>query len=240
MITKVVQDASPDILGLLETVGWGENNQAQLKSFSQEVNLPHAFFGKANTKYDMALLSGKAPLKTDHLADNLWHTAIQSIYQVPSLGEIAIFLVHLNPHFEDKRLNEFRYILSLTRQFKHAILVGDFNSLSPHDPYDKEALLAIFQKQGLEKFGTAALRFDCMQLLEKEGFVDTFQKPFRATVPTPVSTDKAHAAPLRLDYIFVSSELAPLLSGAEIIYNSRTAQTSDHYPIIADFKFDIE
>ena len=63
------------------------------------------------------------------------------------------------------------------------------------------------------------------------------KKPFVPTVPTPSNEDKMHAAPLRLDYIFISPGLQPFLKDATILRTPLANIASDHYPLVVDFTF---
>lgn len=236
-IARVIRTQNPDILGVLETVGWGENDEETINKFSKTVALPHRVFTKANTQYDMTLFSRVAPREAQSIREGLWHAVTIAIYDIASLGEVAVTLLHLNPKDEDSRIAEIEVITELLHPYPYKILMGDFNSLSPHDPYNREELRTLFEAQGLTKFGSASLRFDCIRLIEERGFVDAMTalcKPFTPTVPTPANKDSAHAAPLRLDYLFVSQELQPFLQDARIVCDADTDRTSDHYPIVVD------
>jgi len=237
LIAKIVRDAKPDILGLLETVGWQNNN---LTGFSKTVGLPHAFFSKANTKYDMALLGMHAPREVINIQEGFWHTVVRVVYSIAPIGDLAIFLAHLNPKDVDARFQEVQRIIALARPYRHVILMGDFNSLSPHDPYDHIALLRLLRERGIEKFGRDRLQFDCINFVESLGFIDVMRalkKQFISTVPTPSNQDPMHAVPLRLDYMFISQGLTPFLKDAVVLRTPLTDSASDHYPLVVDFEF---
>ena len=239
-IANFARSREMDILGVLEAEDWKENDGVVLKQFSNDSSLPYNFFAKANTRHNLALFAKKAPLEISQLTEGLWHTMILAVYTSQSLGDIAFGLLHLSPKDEDTRLAELKKILDFVKPFEHCVLMGDFNSLSPRDPYDRKKLLATFQKMNLTKFGDSVLRFDCVEFLDQHGFVDaaySLGRAFAPTVPTTSNQDLAHAVPLRLDYTFVSSALVPFLSNVEIIKNEITDSMSDHYPLVADFSF---
>lgn len=241
-LVAAVREARPDILGVLEVIGWGINKERILKQFSKSVALTFSQFIKSNTRYDLAMLSSVQPLRQQELREGFWHSALLSVYQCNPIGQIAILLMHLNPRSEHDRLAELTRVVNLLASYPNAIIMGDLNSLSPYDPYNREELLARFREVGLTKFGDTALQFDCISFLEQYGYCDVMRllgKPFVATVPTPANTDPAHAAPLRLDYMFVSKSITPFLTDAQVIRSAKTNRASDHYPLVVDFSFNI-
>lgn len=232
-ISQFIIDQKLNILGCEEV--------DDLKEFSDAI-LPYNFFAKANTRHNLAFLATKSPLRIIQINEGFWHTVVLSVYSITQLGEVAIVLLHLNPRDEDARLAELEKLMPIVKPFSHCILMGDFNSLSPSDPYNHSDLLTTFQDIGLKKFGTTSLRFDCINFLKNHGLMDVMdalQKPFMATVPTPTNVDFEHAATLRLDYMFISPSLVTYLTNAEVIKNKITGTISDHYPILADFNFQI-
>lgn len=239
-IAQVVRNSQPDILGVLEANGWGTDDQRTLRDFSATVWLPHYFFAKSNTEFDLALLSKYKPTSISAYQDRVHHSVIVAEFSFSGIGSLCIALLHLNPYTEDARIEEIKYITTTLAALKNknTIVMGDFNMLSSHDPYDHQTLLATLKAQDITKFGEHALRFDVFRELEAAGYHDTMalaDQPFTPTVPTPANADYAHAAPLRLDYIFVSQTLAPLLTTAQVITTPPTDNASDHYPLIADF-----
>lgn len=74
-----------------------------------------------------------------------------------------------------------------------------------------------------------------IELLQRAGYVDCF----RRVHPHSLGFTCPAAAPSgRIDYIFVSSELAPLLTDCDIVLSGNgvyAEQASDHIPVVADF-----
>ena len=48
-LSKIIQDSRVDMVGLLETIGWGNKNSKALKEFSNITQLPFSYFAKAKT-----------------------------------------------------------------------------------------------------------------------------------------------------------------------------------------------
>lgn len=241
-IKKAIQKAQPNLLGLSEAVRWYENDRARLTEISNSTQLPFTFYGKANTKYDLSFLASHPPVHIEAIHEGFHHAIIKAVYNPAPLGELAIFIVHLDPRSENERVEEIRRLITLAKPYQHTILAGDFNSLSQDDPYDRTELLETLHTKQIIKFGSDTLRFDCIAMLESHGFLDSrkiLNIPFYTTVPTSINNDPMHAAPLRLDYIFITTSLKSFLSASAPIKNEFTETASDHYPIFADFTFEL-
>lgn len=241
-IATVVRRENPDILGVLEANGWSDNGQRTLRSYSEAIGLPYYFLSKSNTEYDLALFSKEQPIAITAHREHVHHSVISAEFSFSDHDPILITLVHLNPFNEDARVAELQKLATMLAEHKtkKTVLMGDFNLISPHDPYNHQALLATLQAQGIKKFGETALRFDAFHVLESTGFRDAMaltNQPFAPTVPTPANADYAHAAPLRLDYIFVSPALITSLTAAHVITAPPADRASDHYPLVADFNW---
>lgn len=239
-ITEIVRQTQPDILGILEANRWGAEEQRIVRAFSKDIGLPHYFFAKSNTEYDLALFSKEQPIAIAAHREHVHHSAIFAEFSFSDTNQLLVTLVHLNPFTEDARVTEIQKIIEAlaARGSKNTVLMGDFNMLSPHDPYDHHQLLTTLQAQGIKKFGETALRFDAFRTLESAGYHDAMAlttQSFTPTVPTPANADYAHAAPLRLDYIFVSPALASSLTNAHVITAPPADRASDHYPLVANF-----
>lgn len=236
-ILQAVRAARPDVLGILEAVNWQRDRKKRFVLFSHRAGFRYRLFSPSNTRHHLALFS-RLPLG-EHAAvrQGFRHSLIQAAIPVRGFGDITLFLVHFDPRGEDERLRELERVVARARRVRHAVIFGDLNALSPHDPYPKGAARELLAR-GIKKFGTRGLRFDCVRSLEAAGFIDAARivgMPFTATVPTPMNRDPMHAAPLRLDYAFVSRSLAPYVQDARVIRNRVTRQASDHYPLLVEF-----
>ena len=111
--------------------------------------------------------------------------------------------------------------------------MGDMNSLSKQDSYDKK-IIKNFNKLQIKKFtSNNSLRFDAIDKIESRGYFDTAVKMGKNkenTVPTLMNEDSAHGN-MRLDYIFVSEPLLSHVTKYSVIKTDITNQASDHYPI---------
>ncbi len=240
-LAQAVINTEADCIGLLEANNWGKEDEALLKKFSKLTQLPFNYFAKANTDYDIVCLSKIKPQIFTSFKNGFWHTALLTIFQTKEIGEVAIFFVHLNPKSEKERILEIKNLLNILKQYPHAIIMGDLNSLSPHDPYNHVALLQDFQNKQITKFGSDTILFDVVQTLEEAGFVDcmSYKNNFSFTVPTPANIDLAHSIPLRIDYAFITGNLVPFLKNISVKTGGLFDKASDHFSVVLEMNFSL-
>jgi exonuclease III len=117
-------------------------------------------------------------------------------------------------------------------------LIGDLNSLSPLDSYDENELLEKMKKAGIQKFGIDYIRKDVQKRILDAKLIDALRQlsdKFEFSAPTEYNKDETHFMKLRVDYIFITEPLLPLLDSAKILRTEETEQLSDHFPIVAEF-----
>lgn len=240
-IINFVKKENPDILGLSELNHWQENKFQKLNIFKDRVGFGHSIFCEAKTGYNIALFSKKKLLSSMTMTDGMWHGLIVARGQFGN-EDITFILTHLSPKDEDMRMKEVDVIRKYCNTEK-VILFGDLNSLSSKDTYSKLVIDKI-KSRDFKKFGEGVLRRDVINKIENLGFFDSirkFSQRSEYSVPTPAindasHNDASHFARFRLDYIFTKN-LTQNLTRTEIIRNKVTDELSDHYPIVAEFKF---
>jgi endonuclease/exonuclease/phosphatase family metal-dependent hydrolase len=231
-LVEFVREAKLDVLCLQEVNGWQDGDNARLKDFTDKTLFTSFAYGNSNTEFKLATLTKHAITgKTLH-AEAFWHAALETKIQ---LGDktITIINVHQDPRQEASRAKEVARILAAIKPGEPTIITGDFNSLSRKDNYPP-SLLQELQAKGISKFGAGALDFTVTDTLERAGFVDAAAQMHatQTTVPSPYNTDQAHEVPVRVDYVFVSPDLAPYVRSLETVKNELTNAISDHYPVI--------
>ncbi len=234
LITRVVKESEADIVGILEANGWDASDD--LLRLSQSTNLSHAFLSQSNTKYHLALLSKEKPLSSTSIKEGVWHSIIHAVIRAP-VGETDVFAVHLNPRTEEDRLGDLETLKKYIDPSRPAIIMGDMNSLSRHDPYPENTLQNV-QNAGITKFGTDTLRFDVINTLEEWGMRDVGMNRSDAefhTEPANPHLEPHHIFPMRIDYFFVSKHFENTPMSYHVIRNHETRKASDHYPIIITF-----
>jgi endonuclease/exonuclease/phosphatase family metal-dependent hydrolase len=241
-LAQAVSEIKADCIGLLEANGWGENNEKILKNFAKLTHYPFSYFAKANTNYDIICLNNLKPKNSTYFKNNFWHTALINIFQTNEIGEIAIVFIHFNPKTETERVAEIKALINILKPYPNAIILGDFNSLSPHDQYNQNELLTALKNKNITKFGSDRILFETITTIESAGFVDcaAHKNYFTNTVPTPANDDPFHAIPLRIDYAFATPKIIPFIKNITVKKGGVFDKASDHFPLILDMDLTVE
>lgn len=231
-IKRVIKEINPDVAILLEAWGW---EQSDLSDFAKSNSFKYCFLSKSNTKHNLALLSKIKSQKITSTNHGVHHSIIESKFP----GGLEIFGVHLSPKQESIRLGEAEKIIGKMKRKKLAIVLGDFNSLSPQDNYNDQKLLKKFQEKNIIKFGSKKIEKRVIKKMLRSGLIDITKKFHSGksvyySVPTAICTDVDHATKLRLDYAFVTPALAEKITRAEVIKNKLTNSASDHFPLVIE------
>ena len=231
-ISGVIKKINPDICGILEAVNW-QNKKDYYKKFAKNLGYDFYTLAVANSKYNIAVFS-KIPLKIKSIKEGIRHTILKAEIKIGPFKGVDIFFVHFSPISEDARLLEMEKLLKHIGKDSQAVIMGDFNSLSSNDPYNKKNLLKTFQKKNIAKFGIDKLRFDVIKKIETSGLTDAvkyLKTPFMFTTPTLSNKDINHIANIRIDYAFLTKNIIKYLKKIEVFKNSINEKASDHYPL---------
>jgi endonuclease/exonuclease/phosphatase family metal-dependent hydrolase len=241
-VTHSICDINPDILAVQEANNFEDKNYYQLKKFAKMSGFNHYQLGngmltKSNNMYHVALFS-KTPIEVPKQYPNFRNGNLNAIIDT-DIGKINVFNTHLNPFTEEERMKELEVIIKNSKRYPQSIILGDLNSLSYSDDYDPK-IKDTFNRTQKEKFTKDdKLQFEVIKRLEKKGFTDTaklLNLNNIPTVPTRLNKDPGHKTQLRLDYIFVSEELAKNVVQGEVVKTSYTNAASDHYPFYIEVK----
>jgi endonuclease/exonuclease/phosphatase family metal-dependent hydrolase len=234
-ISKVIREINPDICGILEAVDW-QHDEKFFKTTANELGYKFFKIAVANSKYNIAIFS-KISLGIKIIRKGFRHVVLKATIKNGLFKDFDVYFIHLSPISEDYRLLEVRKLLRHIKKSDKAIIMGDFNSLSSYDPYDKKSLLKIFQKNGIKKYGTDKLRFDVIKKIKSVKLVDAMnylKKPFITTTPTSSNKDINHIANIRIDYAFFTKNILKYLKRMEVFKSSSTERASDHYPLFIE------
>ncbi|MBI2552430.1 endonuclease/exonuclease/phosphatase family protein [Candidatus Uhrbacteria bacterium] len=236
-IVSFINRENPEILGLSELYDWDKDNFTKLKKFLDQTDFnSHVFYKSANNFHVGIFLKHSFGQAAD-ISEGLGMAKAKVTIALDNL-ELSVIVAHLSARDEDTRLKEFEIIAKNVSREEPTIFMGDFNSLSPLDPYDDSQLLDDMRKAGMDKFGGGELRKEVIQKIMDAGFIDAVRKrsqAFEYSVPTGYCRDPNHFTKLRLDYLFITESLRSSLRDARILRTEETNQLSDHFPLLAEF-----
>ena len=170
---------------------------------------------------------------------------------------VWFFALHFHPSNFQRRIEEAALlkaeIAKLPDSEPQIVLLGDFNGFSPADRkvYDAEPRLTQFFKQldtrdKALNLNEGHLDYGGIEAILSQGFKDVVAEsrsgdvPFIGTFPTQLVAHEDHGTPRRLDYIFVSANLAEHVQEATILRDAATEQFSDHIPVAATLQAEVE
>lgn len=223
-----------DVLSIQEANGWQDGDPSRLDQFAKNTGMESYVYGDSNSRFKLAIFSRLPIIGSAVYKEGLHHCAVKATVEVND-EPLNIWNVHLNPFGEDQRLAEVRLIAKSLKLNELTLIDGDFNSLSETDQYPS-TLLDELRERGMTKFGADYLRYDVTRYLGGLGLIDlaAMLDVVVATVPTPANSDAAHAAKMRLDYMFASNGLARLVKRIDVPKDALTDEISDHYPIVTE------
>lgn len=169
------------------------------------------------------------------------------------IKDIYFYVIHLHPSNWERRGHEVDLVLENIRELPDdakIILAGDFNTFSPVDSvyYHNEQLVPFFQARDEayqeKNLWNGQLDYSVIQKLMDYGLVDVEYQMrnddyhFTGSFPTSVEKEGDDGDARRLDYVFVSKNLADQVVDAQIIANDTTLNLSDHLPVRVDFRLE--
>lgn len=142
--------------------------------------------------------------------------------------------LHARPTLVDEaiRVKEVAALLKVAEKLKNTphALVGDFNATHPNQALDYSKLAEKFKKR-IAAQGNVIPR-EAIQKMLDAGYLDA-----HALHRAPEQFEKSmttSAPELRVDYVFVSPELAPRVKDCRIMALPIGRYASDHYPVLAE------
>jgi exodeoxyribonuclease-3 len=247
-----VKSQNPDVLALQEL-----NDYTREKLLADAKKWGHSYAEILKTSgYPVGITSNKPIEVKEKILKNMHHGAFHC-----KITGIDFFIIHFSPHSYQKRNEESKIILNklskLSKEQNMFIVLGDFNSVSPFDGdfyKDKVTLLsslraAELQHSHIRNLLNGELEYGVMGSLLAYPLIDVTQKytsgyDERVSFPTQVfETEKGNGRPessKRIDYILVSPFLSEKCINAKVLNQKETFNLSDHYPVIAEFNFEIK
>ncbi len=151
-------------------------------------------------------------------------------------AELTLIGAHLNarPTFADEeiRIKEISALLKVTEKLRGRphVIAGDMNATHPEQIIDISQLPEKHKKRVAEQ-GNVIPR-EAIRTILNAGYVDAHAMH---RTPKDYDTSFTTTAPqMRLDYVFVSPELATQVKDCRVLKLPIGRYASDHYPVLAD------
>lgn len=237
LIIDTICRERPDVLCIQEANGFEHLDYKRLRRVSSAAKLYNTAFapGKEHSerrRYNVAMLT-RYPIVSQEVLSDFHHACLLTVLKT-EFGNVSFSNAHLCPSNEKTRIKEARKIIVAQERHERAIILGDLNALSPFDKYSNYIDRLPQSLQHFKDNNTIATRTICTIL--EAGYIDTAlkTKAQRPTMPTPVSPHyHADDFRFRVDYIFVTPNLTPFFTAAQVI---RSPYASDHYPYCVELK----
>lgn len=243
-LCDVIAEASPDVVAIQEANGFFPEERGVLARYEARLGMT-GVLGRCGSKLHLAILAKpEFQLRlVGHTGAPLRHGGLHVALQVGG-APFELVTVHLNPFVEDARVDELAHLTPRLPRGR-ALLLGDFNGLSPQDIYSAEAIAAFLPQYRVtppsKSLGNPVPDHPQTRALAgvlAQGWIDLGHAVPGAeclcTYPTPGAPDP-EGPPIRIDYVLARPELAPHARAYRTIKNARTDAASDHYPVVVDF-----
>ena len=238
-----LRDLDPDIVATQEMNRW---TQKTLEELAESYGHPYALQSK-ETGYPVALTSRTPLVNFRKVTENMLHSYIYA-----KVRGIHIFVVHLSPLTNKKRLEEAGNIIAQAKEIparEPILIMGDFNALDGSDSlyYGEEVYRMLKGREErhphIRNLNQGRLDYSVMNTFKEAGFKDSFKlmkNEFTGSMPTSKdgegNINPNHAGVTRrIDYIWCNATAARYLTKTVILKNELTSLISDHYPVYAEF-----
>ncbi len=237
-IKEVILELRPDFLALQEANNFEKEDYKLFKEIGNYCGLKYCALSlgsrtASGTAYHVASYLRYHIKEIEDFRGKFRNAALQTVIQ-SDIGEVSICNTHLTPVSEKDRLDEIGCILDSMKAYDNRIILGDLNSLSEQDGLE-DSLIEKFNETQIKKFSeNGKLKFDVIRKIIDNGYIDVavkFGSNNINTVPTESNIDSAHEVALRLDYAFVSKNLADYVKDFCVARSEISERASDHYPI---------
>lgn len=235
LFVEWVKDKAPDVLALQECNGF---TQKTLEELAASYGHSYAVIVK-ESGYPVGVTSRFPIVDIKKVNENMTHGFITA-----NINGYNFCILHLNPHKHLKRRAEIAQILqtlALQHGEKNWLMMGDFNSLSPADS-QRVSQTNFVQRQretslknpNIDNLANGQVDYLVQQSIRNAHFTDA-GLAYDETVKKETGKTGI-ASNTRIDYIYLSKDLAKKLLYCKFIYDDFTAKYSDHKPLIMEIK----
>ncbi len=230
MLASLVNDVRLDVLALNECCGFAEGGGARMRAFCGAVGM-EGTLAVAPSGFHVALLYREPwrPAATSTTTAAMHHGLVRMLL-TDGAHEVNVVATHLNPYSSLGRLQEAQTAVSQTRPGEPTLVMGDFNSLPAG--YDGPLFARRLMDEEMRP------ETHVCEYFARAGFVDVLaaRDVTSHTYPTPLVPRPNYAlAPVRLDYVMASGEVASACTAAWVVETPEAERASDHLPVVAEF-----
>jgi endonuclease/exonuclease/phosphatase family metal-dependent hydrolase len=212
LIHEVVQAAHPDVLAVQEANEFDLRWYRRLFAFEAATGL-RGLLAPSPTGFHGAFF-----LRRDLQPVALWtqvpegNRRMEFLFRIPGGFELTVCGLHLDAISPDVRLVDAHYAVAAPP----SIVLGDFNNCRADDPGVAEAF-ATWPPRRRARNGTVQVNDQLFAVLERAGYVDLFRKIHPGEPGHTVV-----GAPLRIDYIFATDDLAARAITCDVLQTPET------------------
>lgn len=239
---RLINDLRPDVFLMQEAKGLEANGGAWLHALEQQIRMRGflAIAGRTGQNIAIFIREPLLPCSFDTDDVHFHHTLATLKVALPDNPVPITFIsAHLCPKGRQIRRREAAHLAVEAAADRLALLAGDFNSASPHDPepHDWDSLAPHHRSRYLAD-DLRGIDQSVLAHLEAAGWVDLGHRLDPAGTPTVPTAAYRHAefATMRCDYLLASQALATRARNYQVIRNDITDTASDHYPVLATFE----
>jgi exodeoxyribonuclease III len=248
-IGRVVAGQRPDVLALQELAGWDRSGGRIAREFAAGLGM-RAYLARSLVGQPVALLvRDDVRVERARAVRRPLHHAAMLLRIATDRGPLTVLGAHLYPWSGRRRLWEARWLAAALRADLAGagsglgLLMGDLNSLDPWTEHAAQLaeLPSRYRSRHLRRDGRADVR--AIATLGERGLVDVFRRTgslgrdYTAPSEGPGGTEFSR---LRLDYVLATAPVAETAVSCRVLDEGEAATSSDHYPVVADFKISLD
>ena len=239
---KLISQLKPDVFLMQEAKGLDTSGGALSFELEAQIGMRGFLAVAPRTGQNVAIFirDPLMPLAFEADGNNFHHALATLRVALPGSSKPITFIsAHLCPNGPAIRRREAAYLGIQAAPDGYALLAGDFNSASPHDPEPQgfDELSAHHRARYLADDLRTADRSVLAQL-EAAGWVDLGHALGGSNIPTVPTAGftGTEFAVMRCDYMLSSKALASHATYYEVIRDPVTDTASDHYPVLVTFE----
>lgn len=237
----LLQERRPDVFLMQEARGFEAQGGVRLHALEARLGM-RGFLARAPRTGQNVGIFIREPLRpvAFEAEDAQFHHALAMLTVVlPGGRQVSLTSAHLTPVGAVPRQSEAAHLAVRAAPGRLALLAGDFNSASPHDP-EPDGFADLSPHHRARYVAPDRLTADrsVLEHLEGAGWRDVACALGGNGIPTvPTSGFRETEFPvMRCDYVLASAALAACARTYEVIRTPATDTASDHYPVLATFE----